>query len=88
MVVEGSLRLSWQTLSAVRANKTNDSFMEDLRAFIDQFFAPMARDDQLEYLRNTSKSFGMNTEALAARLRVVSHLGRLLPGSYNANNQV
>ena len=30
----------------------------------------------------------MTTEALAACLRVVSRLGRLLLGSYNANNQV
>ena len=54
--------------------------MEDLHAFIDQFFAP--------YLRNASKPFGMTTEALAACLSVVSHLGQLLPGSYNISNQV
>ena len=62
--------------------------MEDLRTFIDQFFAPIAQDDQLEYLRNASKPFGMTTELLAACLRVVSCLGRLLPDSYDANNQV
>ena len=69
-------------------NKTNDSFMENFCAFVDQFFAPTARDNQLEYLRNALKPFGMTTEALAARLHVVSHLGQLLPGSYDANNQV
>ena len=42
MVVEGSLCFSWQTLLAVQANKMNNSFMEDLQAFADQFFAPTA----------------------------------------------
>ena len=84
LVMEGSLRLSWQTLSAARAAKSTASFAEDLRKFIALYFAPMARDDQLEYLRNTIKPHEMTTDALSARLRVVAPLGRLLPGSYDA----
>ena len=86
MVVEGSLRLTWQTISASRVPKTTDTFEEDLRKFIATYFAPTARDDQLEYLRGATKPFTMTTEALAARIRVISRLGRLLPGSYDADN--
>ena len=59
--------------------------MEDLYAFVDQFFTPTAQDDHLEYLHNASKPFWNDYISV---LRVVSHLGLLLPGSYNTNNQV
>ena len=85
VVIQGSIRLAWQTLSAARANKTNETFLEDLHALIDQYFAPTARDDQLEYLRAVIKPYSMSVEELSARLRVVSRLGRLLPGSYDNN---
>ncbi len=82
-VLNGTLRLSWQTLSTARANKTVDSFLDDLRDLIGQYFAPTARSDQLEYLRTAMKPYDMSVEALAARLRVISRLGRLLPGGWN-----
>ena len=92
LVMEQSLRLQWQTISAGRANKTVDSFNEDLRAFIALYFAESARDDQLEYLRTAIKPYNMTTEMLSSRLKVLSRLGRLLPGSCDstagANNNL
>ena len=83
-ILNGSLRLSWQTISANQNSKTTANFFVDLHVFIDTYFAPTARDDQLEYLRSIIKPYNMSVEALAARLRVVSRLGRLLPGSWDA----
>ncbi len=83
VVVNGSIRLAWQTISANRANKTTDTFDEDLRTLINQYLAPTARADQLEYLRTVIKPYGMSTEELSGRIRVLSRLGRLLPGSYD-----
>ena len=84
VVMQGSLRLSWQTISANQANKTIATFDEDVRRLIDQYFAPSAREDQLEYLREARKPYNLSMESLAARLRVISRLGRFLPGSYDA----
>ena len=80
-VLQGSLRLTWQDISANQANKTMASFHIDVKNFIDEFFASTSRDDQLEYMRNAFKPYNMGVEALAARIRVISRLGRFLPGS-------
>jgi hypothetical protein len=72
LVLQGSLRIAWQTILAARQNKTTDSFDEDVRALINEYYAPSARDDQLEYMRSAFKPYGMTVEALAARIKVIS----------------
>ncbi len=81
-VVDGSLRLDWQTLSDDRANQTVDSFTADVHALIALYMAPSSRDDQLAYLRHTSKPFQVEVAELSARLSVINRLGRWLPGSW------
>ena len=86
IVLSGALRISWQTISDGRANKTVNTFAEDLRALVGMFLAPASRDDQLEYMRSITKPFTMSCETLGARIQVVSRLGRFLPGSFYDND--
>ena len=86
VVLQGSLRLSWQDLSANQANKMTASFDTDVKAFVGEYFASTARDDQLEYMRTAFKPYNMSMLALAARICVISRLARFLPGSWVAGN--
>ena len=83
VVLQGSLRLSWQDISANQANKTVKNFDVDVKKFIEEYFASSSRDDQLEYMRTAFKPFNMDVAALAARIRVISRLSRFLPGSWD-----
>lgn len=80
-VLDGALRLEWQTLSDARANKTIDSFHEDVHALIALHFAPSSREDQLAYMRQI-KPFQLDVAACSSRLTVIDKLGRWLPGSW------
>ena len=91
-VLNGDLRLMWQMLSDSRnadpnANPvvpdthTADNFAFDVGQLIGQYFTPTSFEDQKEYLRGVRKPFDMTCEQLSARIRVVSALGRFLPGS-------
>ena len=85
-VLDGALRLSWQALSDGRANKTVNTFAEDVRALIAEFMSPTSYEDQLEFLRGSTKPFNVSCEELGARLKVISRLGKYLPGAYDATN--
>ena len=86
-VLDGDLRLTWQELSEARANKTIETFNEDLRTFVGIYLQPTSYEDQLEYMRTATKPFSMSCDALGARLRVISQLGQYLPGSYDGMNR-
>lgn len=88
-VLEGSLRVEWQSLSDDRttANQTTVTFAEDLRTLLLRHFTASSREDQLEYLRGATKPYSMSVAALSARLSVISFLGRLLPGSWTPGAQ-
>lgn len=83
-VLGGDLRLQWSILSTARANKTNDTFTEDIQAFLRLYMDGTAYHDQKEYIRNSTKPFKLTCLELATRLRVISNLGKLLPGSNGA----
>ena len=83
-VLDGSLRLDWQTISDARNNKTINSFTEDVHALINLYLSPTSREDQLAYLRNITKPFLVEVAEASARLTVISRLGRWLPGSWTA----
>ena len=85
-VLDGDLRLTWQGISDGRANKTIDSFHEDLRSLIGTYLHETSYDDQLEYMRSATKPFSMSCAALGSRIRVISQLGKHLPGSHDGNN--
>lgn len=85
-VLDGALRLEWQTISDARNNKTVDSFIEDVHALIALHFASTAREDQLAYLRSTTKKFDHEVSDVSARLTVMDKLGRWLPGSWTPND--
>lgn len=87
-VLGGAALITWQTLSDARAAKTVDTFMEDLRTLIDEYMSPTSYSDQLEYLRSATKPFNMDCAGLGARLRVISKLGRRLPGSIDATGTI
>ena len=95
-VLNGDLRILWQALSdtrnaqpsatpAVPDTHTVENFKIDVQRLIGQFFSPTSFEDQKEYLRNVQKPYSMSCEQVGSRMRVVSALGRFLPGS---NNQV
>ena len=52
-----------------------------MRARVAECLSPTARADQLNCLAAATKLFDVDCEALGARFEVMSHLGRLLPGS-------
>lgn len=81
-VLDGSLRIDWQTISTGRANKTTDTFLEDIHALISMYFSDSSRMDQLTYLTKTTKPFNMTVAETSSRLNVINLLGRLLPGSW------
>lgn len=80
-VLDGDLRLTWQALTDSRTTKTMDSFHEDLRALIATYLPPSSYEDQLEYMRTATKPFSMSCAALGSRIRVISELGKYLPGA-------
>lgn len=80
-VLDGDLRLTWQELADGRNNKTIETFNEDLISLISTYFHPSSYEDQLEYMRTTTKPFSMSCAALGSRLRVISQLCKYLPGS-------
>ena len=85
-VLDGSLRLDWQNLSTARANKSLDTFIEDVHALIMLYFPSSSRMDQFAYLTKATKPFNMTVNEVSARLTVIGRLGRLLPGSWTAAN--
>ena len=80
-VLKGDLRLTFQTISDDRDNKSVENFEEDLKTFIAFYFSPTAYEDQREYMRGASKPYLMSCEELGGRLRVMSNICRYLPGS-------
>ena len=55
--------------------------MEDVDVLVGQCLAPTAHQDELECLCTATEPFQMSCELLGSCLRVISHLGRHLPGS-------
>ena len=80
-VLGGALLLAWQEISDARNNPSVDSFYEDLSELLLRFMAPSSFEDQRAYMLTAEKPFNMDCEALGARLRVISRLGRFLPGA-------
>jgi hypothetical protein len=81
LVIGGDLRVQFAALSAARANKTNDSFLEDVSTLISRYNGATAAEDQKEYMRNFTKPYSVSCEVLGTRLRVVSSLCKYLPGA-------
>jgi hypothetical protein len=86
LALEGAAKIEWQAISANRANKTNNSFDEDVRVLLLKCFAPSSRSDQLECLRSVQKPHTVTVDELSSRLTVINRLGRLMPGSWDAVN--
>ena len=84
-VLEGSLRIDWQTISNQRTTKTLDTFQQDIFNLLSQYFSPSSRDDQLDYLQNSTKPFTMTVGEVSSRLLVINQLGQWLPGSWDNN---
>ena len=80
-VLGGDLRIAWQAISGAQATKSLGNFVEDVDELIEQYLAPTSYFDQLEYIRDSTKSYAQSCEELASRLRIISHLGKYLPGS-------
>ena len=80
-VLGGDLRIRWQAISAAANNKTVDSFAVDVGELLATYLPPSSFEDQKEYLREASKPYSMDCDTLASRLRVISSLCKLLPGS-------
>lgn len=88
-VLEGDVLLAWQQFTANAGNAaTLADFEADVRRLIGTYLHPTSREDQLEYLRTTTKPFSMSCAALGSRIRVISQLGRYLPGSYDEGANV
>ena len=81
-VLDGTLRIDWQTISDARNAKTANAFLEDLHAFIELYLSTTSRADQIAFLTKATKPFDMTVNELSARLGVINRLGRLLPGSW------
>eukprot|EP00977_Amphora_coffeiformis_P020389 scaffold8204_cov177-Amphora_coffeaeformis.AAC.7 len=64
-----------------------DTFSKDFRTFIGTYLNPTSYEDQLEYMYSAVKPFLMTYAALGSRLRVISQLGKHLPGSCNRTNK-
>ena len=87
-VLDGAVKLEWQTLSDDRNNKTLDSFTEDVHTLISKYMGPTSREDQLAYLQNSVKPYMVEVAEASARLTVINKLGRWLPGSWTPQNHV
>ena len=85
-VVDGALRMSWVAISDAQNNKTVDNFAGDVRTLVGEYLTPSSYEDQLNYLRSVEKPYSMECENLGARLKVISRLGRLLPGAPTVND--
>jgi len=81
MVLDGALRLAWQSISDDRNQRTVESFKTDTTKLVDKYLSPSSFEDQKEYLNNVVKPFSITCENLGARLEVINRLSTLLPGS-------
>ncbi len=87
--LQGDLRLEWSSISEARPDnqKTEDTFHEDLREWLTNFFDDTAFEDQREYLISFKKPYKTTCLALIGRLKVVNELSRYLPGSPVVNQR-
>jgi hypothetical protein len=86
MVLGGDLRIQWTSIASARAtanDQTTLHWVEDVESLIAYYFPESSALDQKEYMRAYTKPFNVSVESLGSRVRIVSRLGRWLPGSEN-----